>query len=67
MDKECQHLGTSWNADDDEPDLETRQVMVPLFVLMSFSILLLISLTEEFSLLPTALVALVSTWYILRL
>lgn len=67
MDKECQHLDTSLNAVADEPDLETREVMVPLFVLVSFSLLLLIAFTEEFSHLPTALVALVSTWCILRL
>lgn len=67
MDKECQHLDASWNAAADGPDLETREVMVPLFVLMSFSIILLVTLTEEFSHLPTALVALVSTWCILRL
>jgi hypothetical protein len=66
MDKECQRFGANRNADADDA-LETRGVMVTLFVLMSFSTLLLTTLTEHFSHLPTTLVALAAAWWVLRL
>jgi hypothetical protein len=66
MDKECHRFDAHWNADADDA-LETRGMMVTLFVLMSFATLLLTTLTEHFSHLPSTLVALASAWRILRL
>jgi len=67
MDKEGQRFDALWDAELEEPSFEAREAMLTLFVLVSFSAVLLTTFTERFSHLPGTLVALTSAWWILRL